>query len=137
MGDWSLRLGLLGRRCRKKKAEDFDMPKNKHDMVRLIRLGGICSEQHIDIQTRLRESGIAFKEDSLSSPLQHYLYVPSHDLLRARLIVRDEFATFAKVQRAKWEAEWRQQHGGSYFRWLKHQLVAHPKAVALRVFNIF
>ena len=113
------------------------MPKIQHGMVRLIRLDGICSEQHIDIQTRLRDNGISFKEDSPLSPLQQYLYVRTADLPRARVIVRSEFVEFAKAQREKWKSEWRRQHGGSYFRWLKYQLFAHPRELAFRFLNIF
>lgn len=106
------------------------------DKVPLVRLRGISPDQLRDIKNRLWEKGIAFVEDPPSSPIQQYLYVGGHDLSRAREVLRSEITDFASARRKAWKEEWEHKHGGSYFRWLKHQLLTRPKEAAFRFFNM-
>lgn len=106
------------------------------EKVRLLSLRGVSTEQLRDIKFRLSESGVIFEEDPPTSPIQRYLYVARHDASRARAIVRSEIADYAAARRAEWEKEWSQKYGGSYFRWLKHQLFLRPKEAAFRFFNL-
>lgn len=77
-------------------------------------------EQERDLLRRLDEAGIAHREARSKSRLfgGDAIWVAEADYPRAKEILEKEAAEYAAAARARWQAEWREQHGGSYARWL-------------------
>ena len=105
--------------------------------VPLVRVNRLSDEQLADVRLCLQEHGVAYSMDKETLPRQRFIYVDEKELERSRGIVKQEFADFAQRKRALWEEEWRREYGGSYWRWLRHQLLSKPREAVFRILNLF
>ena len=65
------------------------------------------------------------------------LFVRERDEPRARQAVRDEFESFAQIQRENWEREWRETYHGSYWRWLFRRSLGRASMAGLSAIWFF
>lgn len=81
-------------------------------------------EQEREILRRLDEAGIAHEEIRSKARLftGDAIWVADVDYPQAKEILDRQAAEYAAAAREKWQTEWREAHGGSYFRWLWSRL---------------
>jgi hypothetical protein len=99
-------------------------------MVPVLNLWGISHKQQGDIRRFLKKSRIPYTStpDHVG---RRFLFVREQDHARAIQVIRDEFASFAIVEREKWEREWRTTYRGSYWRWLTQRNVGRATMAGL------
>jgi len=78
------------------------------------------TDQEREILRLLDAAGIAHKETRAKSRLfgSDAIWVAAADYPHAKEVLDREAAEYASAAREKWRAEWRDEHGSSYARWL-------------------
>ena len=104
-------------------------------LVPLLNAARLPTAQYEDIKRLLRLNHISFVE-SHHAEWQTYLCVRAKDHARAQEIARKEYREYAQVERERWQREWLEVHGGSYWRWLVHQWKCNAKLVALNLLRL-
>jgi hypothetical protein len=104
-------------------------------MVPLVNVGRLQSDQYEDVKRILRSKRISFVE-SCHAPLPTYLCVKAKDLEMASRLVQEEYRDYALAEREKWEHEWREVYGRSYWRWLLHQWRCNTKLAASSIIRL-
>lgn len=81
-------------------------------------------EQERELLQRLDDAGIAHREARSKSRLfgSDAIWIAEADYPRAKEILEREAGEYAAAARERWQAEWRDEHGGSYARWLWSRL---------------
>jgi len=82
------------------------------------------AEQERELLRLLDEAGIEHREARSKSRLfgGDAIWVAEADYPRASEILEREATQYAAAAREKWQAQWRDEHGGSYRRWLWSRL---------------
>jgi len=78
------------------------------------------TDQEREILRLLDAAGIAHQETRAKSRLfgSDAIWVAAADYPHAKEVLDREAAEYASAAREKWRAEWRDEHGSSYARWL-------------------
>jgi len=78
------------------------------------------TDQEREILRLLDAAGIAHQETRAKSRLfgSDAIWVAAADYPHAKEVLDREAAEYASAAREKWQAEWRDEHGSSYARWL-------------------
>jgi len=78
------------------------------------------TDQEREILRLLDAAGIAHREARAKSRLfgSDAIWVAAADYPHAKEVLDREAAEYASAAREKWRAEWRDEHGSSYARWL-------------------
>jgi hypothetical protein len=108
-------------------------------MKRLVGLGQLESAQLEELRELLKAHGIEYTETPPTLLSFGAIWVRDEDLARSRQLLAQESAAFAAHAREAWLREWRENHRGSYFRWLFARLWAKPgeMLLALLLFAFF
>lgn len=95
----------------------------------------LAPDQEHELLHLLDEANIAHREARSKSRLfsGDAIWVAEADYARAKEILDREAAAYAAAARAKWQAEWRDEHGSSYLRWLWRRLSRATPGDVLRV----
>ena len=90
--------------------------------------------QENEIVRLLTEAGIAYR--AARSPFRFLgadaIWVADDDYPRARALVESEVRAFESMARAEWNAEWIDEHKGSYVLWLWNRARRASFATILR-----
>ena len=99
-------------------------------MVPVMNLQGLSEAQLKDICRHFKRRRIPYVKtpDHLG---RRFLYVGEKNYLRACQTIKQEFVSFALVERAKWEREWQTIYRGSYWRWLTKRKIGNAMMAGL------
>jgi hypothetical protein len=102
----------------------------------ILDISMLGSAQLDDLRRVLKQRKIPYFLSS--EPIQgRVLFVRERDVSRGRQAVREEFESFALIQREKWEREWRETCQGSYWKWLFRRSVGRASMVGLSALWFF
>lgn len=103
-------------------------------MKRLVGLP-LAEGQEDDILRMLDEARIAYRVTRWFSIFigGGAIWVPDEDSPRARELLEREAQAFAASARARWRAEWRTEHQGSYLLWLWNRFRRAAPSTLLKV----